>query len=89
MENVECVERSGKSSVESRVVCERRFELRSQDGNLGNVINVGLRVGVGWWGIDDGLDRFVGSPEFLNPVAPWNTGKTQRVFDKTANRNRK
>jgi hypothetical protein len=44
-------------------------------------------VGIAWWWIEDGLDRFGGSPGFLNPVAPWDTGKTNRVFDKTANRN--
>ena len=69
LENVEGVERGQKSCVQVRIGCERRLELRSQDENLGSAINVGLEVGVAWWWID-GLDRFVGSPEFLNPVVP-------------------
>jgi hypothetical protein len=69
LENVESVESGQKSCVQVRIGCERRLELRSQDENLGSAINVGLEVGVAWWWID-GLDRFVGTPEFLNPVVP-------------------
>lgn len=51
-------------------MCQRRLELRGQDGNLDSAINVGLEVGVALWWIGDGLDRFAGPPEFLNPVVP-------------------
>ena len=35
---------------------------------MGNVVNVGLRVGMAWWLIKDRLDLFIGSPVSLNPV---------------------
>ena len=68
VESVECVKRSGESGVESCVTCERSFELQLQVGNLGNTINVGLDASVTQQWIEDGLDRFVGSPGSLNPV---------------------
>lgn len=46
LENVECLERVEKSRSQFRIACKRGLELRSQDGDLGNAINVGLEVGV-------------------------------------------
>lgn len=51
---------------------------------MGNVINVGLGLGVAWWWIEDGLDWFVGSPVSLNPVVALKYKQnTVAIFDKT------
>ena len=47
LENVECVERIEESRFQVRVECKRCLELRSQDGYLGNAINVGPGNGCG------------------------------------------
>ena len=83
LKNVECLERIEKSRPQICIACEGCLELRSQDGRLGNAINVGHKVGVVWWWIDR-LDRFVGPPGFSNPAVSF--GYKQNTADTRQNR---